>query len=88
MNSMKKHNKLIIIYHNECRTAPIVAEASFINNNPWMIPINVSNLSASSFKLVNLPKVLIHREYQLGGFNLFSPGHYTAVPKNKDCNHF
>ena len=57
----------------ECRGAPLVVEASFINSNPWMIPINVANLSASS--LVYLPKVIVvyGKEYQLGGFSMYRP---------------
>ena len=72
----------------ECRGAPLVVEASFINSNPWMIPINVANLSASS--LVYLPKVIVvyGKEYQLGGFSMYSTGHYTAVIEWNNKHYF
>ena len=63
----------------ECRGIPIIVSADFVSSRPWMVPINISNLSPNEIKC--LPSVINMFEltYILAGYTLHMPGHFTTV---------
>ena len=63
----------------ECRGVPIVVSANFVSGRPWMVPIDIANLSPN--EIICLPPVIkiFQLTYVLAGYTLHTPGHFTAV---------
>ena len=64
----------------ECRGIAEVSQASFSSSNPWVIPIDISAIAGNvAAQILPRAMVIYGIKYQLGGFSLHIPGHFTSI---------
>lgn len=63
----------------ECRGAPTILQTSFMNTNPWVIPINISSIPGHATQSLPRNINVYGFNYKLAGYSLHASGHYTAI---------